>query len=153
MSCSCNSCANTYIIIFSAGFLKQWTPPYFLSCHEQACLFEIPSLEVILEHSLRFINTMLLLTADPLLLFMLLLLSLVLALFSFSSFSHKSSFPFFSPSRLPQNLITHLFRSNNPSRRWPKVKVLLAVRGKRLLLTIHLPRPWVNRLTTSNWTA
>ena len=96
---------------------------------------------------------MLLLTTDPLLPFTLLLLSLVLALFSFSSFFHKSSFPFLSPSRLPQNLITHLLHSNNPSCRWPKVKVLPAVRGKRLPLTIYLPRPWVNRLPTLNWTA
>ena len=43
------------------GFFEQWAPPYyyyFSSCHEQCCLFEFPSLAVILKYSFRFINSM-----------------------------------------------------------------------------------------------
>ena len=51
-----------------AGFFEQWTPIYiffFFSCHEQCCLFEFPSLAVILKSSHRFINFIPYLMADP----------------------------------------------------------------------------------------
>ena len=76
------------------GFFERWTPPYFLSYYEQACLFEFSSLAIILKHNLCFINAMLLLTADPLPPFTSLLF---VSAFSFS-FSH--TFPTFSQSFL-----------------------------------------------------
>ena len=115
MDCSCNSYVNVcyYLIIiiffflsFFCRFFKQWTLPYFTSYHEQTCFFEFSSLAIILEHYLCFINTVLLLTIDPLLLFMSLLLSLIPSFLFSSSFSHNllSSFPFTISSS--QNLIT-----------------------------------------------
>ena len=130
MSCSCSSYANIYIYIyiiyfFSTGFFEQWALPYFLSCHEQGCLFEFPNLAVILKHKFYFINTMLLLAVDPLPPFTSLLLSLVHKLFPFPSFAQNAFFiPLSSPCHLPQNLTTHLPRSNNLLCCLRKIKVL-----------------------------
>ena len=90
MNCSCNSYANIKRYSFLSFFRRVfWTmgPPYFLSCHEQGCPFEFPSLAVILKHNFYFINNMLLLTANTLPPFTSLLLSLALGLFPFPSFS------------------------------------------------------------------
>ena len=87
----------------------------FFSCHEQCCLFEFPSLVVILKHSFRFINTMLLLIANPLHPFTSSLMSSVLKLIPFTSFiqnAFSSLFFFIVSSTL--NTFTHLFRSNIP---------------------------------------
>ena len=57
--------------IFSfVGFFEQWTLTctyvyIFFFCHEQCCLFEFPSLAVILKHSRRFINFIPHLMTDP----------------------------------------------------------------------------------------
>ena len=67
----------SFHLFLFASFFEQWAPPYFLSCHEQCSLFEFPSLAVILKHNICFINTILLLAADPLSPFTLLLFSLV----------------------------------------------------------------------------
>lgn len=82
-----------------------------------------------------------------------LLLSLVLVLFPFPSFSQNSSLISFSSlCHLSENFITHLLRSNNPlCRRW-KMKVLPTIRGKRSQQTILFPKPWVKRLPSLNWT-
>ena len=51
---------------------------FFFSCHEQCCLFEFPSLAVILKHSLYFINFIPYLMADPSHPFVSMLMTLVL---------------------------------------------------------------------------
>ena len=93
MNYSYDSCANRkekkkslfsfLSLFFFTGFFEQWAPPYFLSCCEQCCLFEFPSFVVILKNRLRFINTLPLLTTDPLHLFTSSLLSLILKLIPF----------------------------------------------------------------------
>ena len=42
-------CKNLFSLSF-VFFFEQWAMPYFLSCHEHGCLFEFPSLAVILLH-------------------------------------------------------------------------------------------------------
>ena len=103
MNCSYNSYASTKrysFLSFFGWFFEQWAPTYFLSCHEQGCPFEFPNLTAILKHNFCFINTMLLLTANPLQPFTSLLLSLALGLFPFPSFSQNLSsfFLFIVPS-------------------------------------------------------
>ena len=116
MNCSCGSYANKKSFLFSfffSGFFEQWALPYFLSCCEQCCDFKFPSLAVILKHSFCFINTMLLLMADPLHPFTSPLLSLVLKLIPFPSFvQNVFSFPFFFTVSSSSNILTHLFRPN-----------------------------------------
>ena len=159
MNCRANSYANTFLLLLSfffffGKFFEHWAPPYYLSCHEQGYLFEFPSLVVILEHNFYFINTMPLLTADPMPPFMSLLLSLVLGIFPFPSFSHNSLLlPFSLPCRLSQNFTTHLLHSNSPSCRQRKMKVLPVVKGKRSPPTICLPRQLLKSLPTPNRTA
>ena len=50
----------SFHLLFLCGLFKQWSPPYtyiyIYLCREQCCLFEFPSLAVILKHSHRFIN-------------------------------------------------------------------------------------------------
>ena len=75
MKCSYGSYVNkrpsypSYLSFSFMSFLKQWTPShiyiFFFSCHEQCCLFEFPSLAVILKHSRRFINFIPILMANP----------------------------------------------------------------------------------------
>ena len=64
----------------SRAFFEQWTPVYtYISffCHKQCCLFELPSLAVILRRSRRFVNFIPYLMADPSHPFMSVLMSLV----------------------------------------------------------------------------
>ena len=77
MKCFCGSYVNKRLpcpfclsFFFSfTGFFEQWTPIYFFffffSCHEQCCLFEFPSLAVILKSNHRFINFIPYLMTDP----------------------------------------------------------------------------------------
>ena len=67
------SCLSYFSSFFSfVGFFKQWTFFYiyiyiytFFSCREQCCLFEFPSLAVILKYIRRFINFIPILMAGP----------------------------------------------------------------------------------------
>ena len=63
------SCLSFFLLSF-VGFFEQWALPFFFfssssSCHEQCCLFEFPSLAVILKHSFHFINSMPYPIGDP----------------------------------------------------------------------------------------
>ena len=65
----------SFHLLFFRGLFEQWSLPYtyiyihiyiyIYSCREQYCLFEFPSLAVILKHNRRFINFIIFLMADP----------------------------------------------------------------------------------------
>ena len=134
------------------GFLNSGPCLIFPSCDEQICLFEFSSLAVILEHYRCFINMVLLLTVDSLLLFMSLLLSLIPSFFFSSSFSHNLLSSFLFTVSSSRNPITHYFLHSNLLPRCQQKVIVLAIKGKRLLLTICLPKLWVKRLPISNQT-
>ena len=114
-----------YNIFFFHGFFWPVGPALFSFLPWTGCLFEFPNLAVILKHKFYFINTMLLLAIDPLPPFTSLLLSLIRKLFPFPSFAQNAFFiPLSSPCHLPQNLTTHLPRSNNLLCCLRKIKVL-----------------------------
>ena len=97
---------------------------------------------------------MLLLAADLLPPFMSLLLSLVHKLFPFPSFAQNTFFiPFSSLCHLPQNLTTHLPRSNNLLCRLQKMKVLPTIRAKKSSPMILLLELWAKKLPSLNQTA
>ena len=142
-----------YLLLLFCRFFKQWTLPYFPSCHEQTCLFEFSSLAVILEHYLCFINMVLLLMLTHCFFsrhfYCPYSLNPFIPLFLIICHNLLSSFPFTISSS--QNLITPLHSNHLPCRR-QKVIVLPTVKGKRLPPTIHLPKPWVKRLSIPNRT-
>ena len=85
MKCSYSSYVNKktflffpYFLLFFFRRLFQIVDHNFFSCREYCCLFEFPSLAVILKHSFRFINSTLYPMANPLHPFMSALMILVL---------------------------------------------------------------------------
>ena len=70
----------SFLLLFLRGLFRTVDPNlyiFFFSCHEQCCLFEFPSLAVILKSSHRFINFIPYLMADPSNPFVLVLMPLV----------------------------------------------------------------------------
>jgi len=93
-----------FLFLFLHGFFRTLGPTYlyiYFSCCEQCCLFEYPSLAIILKHSFRFINSICYPMGDPSHPFMSVLITLVLKrdplhILDTNTFSLKHSHPFTS---------------------------------------------------------
>ena len=95
------------LFVFSSSFLflrglfsNSGTRFIFLSCRKQCCLFEFPSLAVILKHSFHFINSMPYSRNDPLHRFVSALMTSVLKEIPFTSLTQNTLYLSLSSPRL-----------------------------------------------------